>query len=250
MRTAATLVAAGTATLSLYLLLQSRWFRRLLRRSSQQRRIAFLNTEPAEKWSDHLSIFAVSLGIPVARFDNFRCYEGEFPSSDALVAGDYVGVLVTGSHHSSKDPDLEWLPLLFECLRTCERLPHVNVLGICFGCQATAVALGGDVGRNPCGSFVFCGEKICLHTQVLQEAVPEQTLKAAGGAIGSRGTITLLESHGEQVTRLPPGAYLLGSSPSTPHEIFVAGRHRNFLALQSHPEVRRPLPAARTHRIP
>jgi len=48
--------------------------------------------------------------------------------------------------------------------------------------------------------------------------------------------VRLLESHGEQVLRLPPGARLLGGSYTAPHELFLAGEHGNLLCCQAHVE--------------
>ena len=201
---------------------------RFRRVRQQQKRIAFLNTEDAPKWVDQLEIFARALELPVSRFEKFDCFRGQYPSADALRHGVYVGVLITGSHFSCIDPALPWLLGLFECIRTCEELPHVNVLGCCFGCQAAAVALGGTVGNNPDGSFAFGVESVDLTLSELRVA-----------------TLTLLESHGEQVLTLPRGATLVGTSASAPHELFVAGRHNNILCCQSHPEFDRHLLQAR-----
>ena len=62
--------------------------------------------------------------------------------------------------------------------------------------------------------------------------------------LGLTPTLRLLESHGEQVTRLPPTAELLGSSAGPPHEVFVAGAG-NVLCVQAHPEFTPELMGAR-----
>ena len=46
------------------------------------------------------------------------------------------------------------------------------------------------------------------------------------------GAVQLLASHGDQVTRLPPGAELLGWSAGSPHELFLCGPHKNMLCCQ------------------
>ena len=44
----------------------------------------------------------------------------------------------------------------------------------------------------------------------------------------------LLESHGDTVTELPPGAVTLGSSRTCRHEVYIVGD--NVLSFQGHPE--------------
>lgn len=53
--------------------------------------------------------------------------------------------------------------------------------------------------------------------------------------------IWLLQSHGEQVLKLPPSATLLGWSGTAPNELFLAGEHANVLCCQAHPEFDVPL---------
>ena len=225
--------AAATAVLVAALLIGRR--RRLI-----HRRIAYLNTEDAEKWEDQCSIFSKSMGIPLDAFVKFDCFKGEFPRPENLRGGHFSGVLITGSHFSAKDLTLPWLPALFDCIRLCSTLPNVTVLGCCFGCQACAVALGGDVANNPDGSFVFGPETIAIED-------PEALLRVIGGRSGP-GTslsvprsVSLLQSHGEQVLRLPPGAQRVASSPSCTNEIFIAGSFGNVLGVQAHPEFDVPL---------
>lgn len=130
--------------------------------------IAYLNTEPAEKWKDQLQVFARALSLPLSCFEVFDCFNGEFPTTQAytlshgtrttgsaciptalhslcagalhafrIEQGRYVGAIITGSAHSARSPDLPWLEGLFECLRTCATVPSLNVIGCCFGCQVS-----------------------------------------------------------------------------------------------------------------
>lgn len=124
--------------------------------------IAYLNTEPAEKWRDQLDVFARALSLPKRCFVQYDCFNGEFPTQADIDRGRFIGVLVTGSAHSAVDTSLPWLAGLFACLRACAAVSSLNVLGCCFGCQAAAVAFGGSVGTNPTGRFVFGTERIAL----------------------------------------------------------------------------------------
>ena len=50
---------------------------------------------------------------------------------------------------------------------------------------------------------------------------------ADGAGEGGSASLRLLQSHGEQVLRMPAGSLLLGCSSTARHELFVCGRHRN-----------------------
>lgn len=185
----------AAAAAALLLLLRAR-----LRR--KPRLIAFLNTEDAPKWADQLDVFAAALALPHECFERFDCFAGEFPTPRALRSR-YAGVLITGSHFSAVDPSLPWLPALFETIREAAAVPRLNVLGCCFGCQAAAVALGGEVGANPAAAgFTFGHERVDLDAGALvqhhwaREALESCSASPAGGGIA---TVGLLESHGEQV---------------------------------------------------
>lgn len=242
-------VATFATAVALAIIVYRRYRRRLTPK------FAYLNVENAPKWKDQLEIFARALDIPVENFERFDCFEGELPTKEALSRGDFTGVLITGSHFSCKDPALPWLHSLFACITTCAALPHVNLLGCCFGCQAIAIALGGSVGPNPGGGFVFGAEAVevaldlaATHTYTAAAAAaaatagtppPTATVKSH---VRMRATVRLLESHGEQVLSLPHGSVLLASSEGTPNELFLTGggehhdNNSNVLCCQSHPE--------------
>jgi len=97
---------------------------------------------------------------------------------------------------------------------------HLPILGICYGMQALALALGGEVRR--------AGE----HEYGLAEI---RVLKNNPLLPGSSQTAWM--SHGDQVTRLPTGWEALASSVNCP--IAAAGDSaRRLFGLQFHPEVR------------
>uniref|UniRef100_A0A383VEN3 Glutamine amidotransferase domain-containing protein n=1 Tax=Tetradesmus obliquus TaxID=3088 RepID=A0A383VEN3_TETOB len=62
---------------------------------------------------------------------------------------------------------------------------------------------------------------------------------SAAAAAASCGCFRLIESHGDQVLQLPPGAVLLASSPTAPNELWSWGP--NILASQFHVEFDEPL---------
>ena len=100
----------------------------------------------------------------------------------------------------------------------------VPMLGICYGQQALAVALGGEVQGGHTREFgraMLTPQKPCA----LYDGVWE---------IGSSHQVWM--SHGDRVTRLPEGFEVVATSPGAPMAI-VADETRRIWATQFHPEV-------------
>ena len=111
----------------------------------------------------------------------------------------------------NKEAVRDAMPELFDLIRklVAEGQP---VFGACFGHQAIALALGGDVDKNP-GGWVFG----LVETEI--EGVP----------------MKLYGSHFEQVVALPPDAVVLGGNPDCPVGSFaIPGR---VMTTQYHPEM-------------
>lgn len=143
---------------------------------------------------------------PDWRVTVFAVKDGEFPLEGAR----FDGWLIGGSPASVHDKDA-WVGQLFALIRRLidEGQP---IFGACFGHQAIAMALGGNVGPNP-GGWVFG----LVETAV--EATP----------------MLLYGSHAEQVLTLPPGAVVLGGTSECPVGSFaIPGR---VMTTQYHPEM-------------
>lgn len=141
---------------------------------------------------------------------------------------DYSGCIISGSPKSVVD-DMQdpMVKNLLAFIRTAHEKTDMAVIGLCFGSQAIAAALGGRVGRNPSGQF-----KLGVDPLHWTEAARERL----GTALGQAPTV-VVESHGECVTALPAQGVCLASSATCPNEVFVVdGR---FLGIQGHPEADR-----------
>lgn len=137
----------------------------------------------------------------------------------------YDGFLISGSEKSVvDDAGTGFVARLLAFLRAVDARGSAPVVGICFGAQALAAALGGEVGRNPDRRFRLGVETL---------AWTPDAARRPGLDVGT--ACTVVQSHGECVTRLPPGSTLLAGSATIPHEVFLVGDR--FLAVQGHPEI-------------
>jgi GMP synthase (glutamine-hydrolysing) len=100
----------------------------------------------------------------------------------------------------------------------------VPVLGICYGQQTMCAQLGGTVEGSDHREF----------GRAVVEVQEECGLSGRAWRKGSRETVWM--SHGDRVTRLPPGFRVLGTSPGAPFAL-IADEKRRFYATMFHPEV-------------
>ena len=145
------------------------------------------------------------------------------------------GYLITGSRYDAVD-DRPWIRDLAALVRSAHAAA-VPTVGICFGHQLIAHALGGRVERAEVGWGV---------------GVHPATLTPIGThRLGNPERFHLLLSHQDQVLALPPGAQLLATSDHAPVAAFAVG---SMLGFQGHPEFSPGYLAAlldsRTDRIP
>ncbi len=138
-------------------------------------------------------------------FASWAVVNGDFPSGPEAADG----WLITGSRHGAYD-DLPWIAPLEELIRgiVAQERPLV---GICFGHQIMAQALGGKVEKFKGGWSVG----------------PTQYTFG-------KDTVTLNAWHQDQVTELPPGAKVIGHSDFCPFAaLHYPGR---AISVQPHPE--------------
>ena len=132
------------------------------------------------------------------------------------------GVLITGSPAGVYDPE-PWMSPLFDFIRwaAAENTPQV---GICFGHQAMAQALGGHAQRSD------HGWGLGRHTYEICE-----TRDWMGEGAERGETFALAVSHRDQVTATPPGASVLAASAFTPFAALDYS-HGPAISFQGHPE--------------
>ncbi len=177
--------------------------------------------EIRERSGDFDRMLIELLAEPGQAWDVYDVEHGQFPREPA----DYDGFVITGSRYSATD-NLPWVKELC-ALVTAIRGRGQALLGICFGHQVLAQALGGEVRPSPLGWDV--GVRSVQLTLAGQQAA---ALAAARTAAPQ--PVRVFQLHQDIVTRLPPGAAHLASSDHTPHEMFSLGAC--ILGVQGHPE--------------
>ena len=143
-----------------------------------------------------------------ARFEVFNVVKGDYPADSER----YDAYLVTGSKADSFGSD-PWIQTLKDYL--LQRYENGDkLLGICFGHQLMAQALGGEVAKSDRG-WGIGGQTYRDHE--------------------TGRNIRILGSHQDQVTRAPEGTRLIASSEFCP----VAGlvwEDAPAISWQAHPE--------------
>ncbi len=131
--------------------------------------------------------------------------------------GDFDGVIITGSPAGVYD-DEPWIGRLLTWIAAARG--QTRMVGICFGHQAMAQALGGRVEKSDKGWGVG------LHRYRVEQAQPWM--------VPPRGQIAIPVSHQDQVVEKPAGARVILSSDFTP----FAGLawDDDAISMQCHPE--------------
>jgi len=156
-------------------------------------------------YSDYAQIFGHMLRCFDFQIESWKVYESHFPNTitqcDAwLISGSKFGVY---ENHP-------WIPTLEEFIRDC----HANnlpLIGVCFGHQIIAQALGGTVEKFREGWGVGWAPFFFLDQ-----------------------TIYLNSWHQDQVVIVPEGAHVLGHNSFCENAFISYGE--NTFSLQAHPE--------------
>ncbi len=160
---------------------------------------------------------SAGMGLDRNRVTVIAAFEGE----DLPDPKRFAGVVVTGSsamvsHRETwSERTAEWLRSAVGCA--------TPVLGICYGHQLLAHALGGRVGPNPRGRQIGT-----VHVRLAEEAAGDALLAGFGGSLRAHA------SHTEAVLELPDAAVWLGSSKGDPNTAFSCGTAS--WGVQFHPE--------------
>jgi GMP synthase-like glutamine amidotransferase len=159
-----------------------------------------------DDFGDYGDLFVQLLDGQGLTFEIFSVVDGSFPT-DINAA---EGWLITGSRYGAYE-DHDWIPPLEDFLRAAyaAKLP---IVGICFGHQILAQALGGKVAKFEGGwsigptEYQMNGHKFVLNAW-----------------------------HQDQVIELPKDATVIGSTENCKNAMLVYGD--TALTIQPHPEI-------------
>lgn len=146
-----------------------------------------------------------------------NAHKGELP--DGAVPWD--GVVVTGSPAMVSDRE-PWSEAAAKWLVQAVH-KEIPVLGVCYGHQLLAHALGGEAGYHPEGR-----ETGTRQIQLLASAEDDPLFGGMPESFAAQLT------HKQSVLRLPPGATLLAENEFEPHQAFRVGKRA--WGVQFHPE--------------
>ncbi|ABV37136.1 GMP synthase - glutamine amidotransferase domain [Shewanella sediminis HAW-EB3] len=147
-------------------------------------------------------------------FKVYRVTEGVYPES----IDECDVYITTGSRYSVND-DAPWIAE-FQAFITQLYLTKKKFIGICFGHQMMAKALGGEVVTSPKGWGIGVMITTIKHRPTWMEMDAQQ--------------LALVVSHRDQVTKMPTGSVLIAGSEFCPCYMMQLNDH--FLGIQGHPE--------------
>lgn len=149
--------------------------------------------------------------LPDFDFRHYEAHRGELPSS----ASDCDAWMCTGSKYSVYD-GTRWIADLAAFIRSIDK-PYV---GICFGHQMLAHAMGGEVAKAKQGWGVGVLALEVLKREAWMDPPAE--------------SVRIQHMHQDQVQRLPENSTLLGRSPHCEVGMFRVGE--TMLGIEGHPE--------------
>jgi len=147
-------------------------------------------------------------------YTSYLVSNGEFPAT----VDECDAYLITGSANSAYENE-PWIATLIQFIRDCHSAGK-KMVGICFGHQILAHALGGKTEKSAKGWGTG------LISFDILESKPWMN--------GNQSQCALYYSHQDQVVQLPPNAERLGSNDFCENALFAIGDQ--MLGIQGHPE--------------
>lgn len=189
----------------------------------------YVNDDLIQIFGDLEEMFIRALrGVCNAEIDVYKVYEElRYPE----VEKGYDLFLITGSRRSVND-NSEWVRSLILYVNNII-IAGEKVIGLCFGHQVIAKAIGGEVSSDAHGWNLGL-RAVDFHQNIRNEKDLNKKL-------------FVLFNHREYVVSLPQGAAVLAGNSHCPIQMF---RYLNALGFQGHPEYELAYQEALMHRAP
>lgn len=179
----------------------------------------FVPDELRDRFEDYPVMFAEAIASTGANVEwrTFRVYEGELP----LRPDECDAYLISGARAGAYDGHA-WIAMLEAFIRELAASKR-RLVGVCFGHQVIAQALGGRVEKSP------RGWGIGVHTYAADQSAPWMNPALT--------QFTVPVCHQDQVVRLPDGARRFAHSDHC--ENFLLQFNDTMMGIQGHPEFTR-----------
>ena len=152
---------------------------------------------------------------PALEFETYNVILGEYPKN----LQDNNVYLISGSRYGVNDGD-KWIDDLEKFVLELQHRKH-PLIGICFGHQLIAKALGGKTELATQG----WGAGVQNYQIILTEPWMEPQLEQ----------FSILSFHKDQVTKLPKNAVLIAQNDFCPYSAYYIGEW--LISFQGHPEL-------------
>ncbi|MCB0420867.1 MAG: hypothetical protein KDD61_07715 [Bdellovibrionales bacterium] len=172
------------------------------------------NREPYHSEYTKLAVDGLKNLTDSSRVQVYKVAQGQMPKN-----GSECRLWVISGSPASVYEELPWIHQLRNFVIELDSHKY-PLLGLCFGHQMIASALGGKVEKSSKGwgvgtrSFPIVQQKLWMNPSATE--------------------IRLIYSHQDQVVRLPKESDCLGTSPFCEYEMYCKGSH--ILSMQGHPE--------------
>ena len=175
-----------------------------------------LREEMATRFDPYPVMFEHFIGLAGHDFEyqSFCVIGGEMPASIDVCDG----WLITGSRHGVYD-NLDWMFPLQDFIRELAST-EISLIGVCFGHQIIAQALGGEVVKSDKGWGVG------LHKYRIDQV--------HSWMVDESQQVGIYAFHQDQVVKLPDSALVFSSSDFCPYAGLSYGS--SIISLQAHPE--------------
>ena len=189
--------------------------------------IAIIQTgQPVEsvrlEHGDFDALFIKNMQVDETKTKTFNIAQSiEFPDTSNL-----AGIIITGSPAMVTE-QLPWSEAIITWLKEIIEL-NIPVLGVCYGHQLLARAIGGEVNWNPNGRQIGMVQ-LNLNPAILSDLLFSHLVEK-----DNQYSINYYATHLQSVTSLPKKAVVLGSTKLDSNHCFRYKQH--IWGLQFHPE--------------